>query len=136
MLRARVARCVEVTSAAEVRFRRETARDTRSAALSLCTPICRASIVARGDASKAGPGAVVGVPVGTRKMTSGISRLKLHPVFARQLQHGVGNTIGTNTVSGTYAIGQPNLRVYGSIPSGQALPSGTYTDIITVAVTY
>ncbi len=47
-----------------------------------------------------------------------------------------GNTVGTNTVSGTYAIAQLPLTVYGSIPAGQSIPAGNYTDTVTVTITY
>jgi len=47
-----------------------------------------------------------------------------------------GQTIGTNTVTGT-GTGLPVTQtVYGQIPAQQAMPVGAYTDTITVTVTY
>lgn len=46
-----------------------------------------------------------------------------------------GNTIGTNTVTGTgNGLIQP-LTVYGRVPSASA-PAGPYLDVITATITY
>ena len=47
-----------------------------------------------------------------------------------------GNTIGTNTVTGTGSGALQNLTVYGKIPSGQYSGPGAYADTVTVTVTY
>ena len=47
-----------------------------------------------------------------------------------------GNTVGTNTVTGTGNGGTQNLTVYGNVPV-QATPSpGSYSDTVTVYVYY
>jgi spore coat protein U-like protein len=51
-----------------------------------------------------------------------------------------GNTVGTNTLHGTGTGSEQDLPVYGAIPSGQTLVSGTgslaYSDTVNVTVTY
>jgi len=81
-------------------------------------------------------GTGTGATVAVRKMTSGINRMNYSLYQDTNYTVLWGNTIGTNTYSGTYAAGQPDLRVYGRVPSGQTLPAGTYTDTITVTLTY
>jgi len=81
-------------------------------------------------------GTGTGATVTTRKMTSGINRLNYSLYQDSGYTVVWGNTVGSNTVSGTFVFGQPPLQVYGRIPIGQALPGGTYTDTITVTITY
>lgn len=63
----------------------------------------------------------------------------LYTTVARTIIWGNG-TAGTGTVSDSYtAIGLSETRnytVFGLLPALQALPAGTYTDTITVTVTY
>jgi spore coat protein U-like protein len=83
----------------------------------------------------AGTGA--GATTTTRDMTGpGGNELK-YQIFSNS-GHSVnwGNTVGTNTVSGTGANGIQNLTVYGQIPAGQSGLSGIYTDTITATLTY
>ena len=47
-----------------------------------------------------------------------------------------GNTIGTDTVSGTGSGILQVFTVYGKIPAGATAPAGAYTDTVTVTVTY
>ncbi len=48
-----------------------------------------------------------------------------------------GNTVGTDTVAGTGNGTAQTLTVYGRVPSGQQTATvGSYTDTITVTVTY
>ncbi len=48
-----------------------------------------------------------------------------------------GDTVGTDTVSGSGDGTAQTLTVYGRIPSGQqTAPTGSYSDTITVTVTY
>lgn len=47
-----------------------------------------------------------------------------------------GSTIGTNTLSGTGAGTAANIDVFARIPMNQAVPSGSYTDTITVTVSW
>jgi spore coat protein U-like protein len=47
-----------------------------------------------------------------------------------------GQTIGTDTVTGSGTGLVQNLTVYGQIPAGQSVTQGTYTDTITATITY
>jgi spore coat protein U domain-containing protein, fimbrial subunit CupE1/2/3/6 len=48
-----------------------------------------------------------------------------------------GNTVGTDTVSGTGTGGPEIITVYGRIPAGQTTaPAGGYTDTITAEITF
>jgi len=47
-----------------------------------------------------------------------------------------GNTIGTNTVASTGTGAAQSFTVYGRIPSQTTPAPATYTDTITVTVTY
>lgn len=47
-----------------------------------------------------------------------------------------GNTVGTDTVGGTGTGLIVNSTVYGRVPVQTAQAPGTYTDTITVTVTY
>lgn len=48
-----------------------------------------------------------------------------------------GNTVGTNTVSGTATATPATLTVYGRVPSNAPLvPAGGYSDVVTVTVTF
>lgn len=51
---------------------------------------------------------------------------------------GVGGTATVTLTGGTVQAGQRtfNRAIYGRIPAGQAVPAGTYTDIIMVTVTF
>jgi spore coat protein U-like protein len=47
-----------------------------------------------------------------------------------------GNTVGTDTVSGTGTGANQSLTVYGRVPAQTTPVAGTYTDTIVVTVTY
>jgi spore coat protein U-like protein len=47
-----------------------------------------------------------------------------------------GNTIGTDTVPGTGTGAAQTLTVHGRLPAAQNAPAGSYSDTITVTVTY
>lgn len=47
-----------------------------------------------------------------------------------------GDTIGTDTVTGTGTGITQSLTVHGRIPAPQSLPAGSYSDTITVTITY
>jgi spore coat protein U-like protein len=47
-----------------------------------------------------------------------------------------GNTIGTDTETGTGNGALQPLTVYGQLPAGQIVALGNYTDTITATVTY
>ena len=47
-----------------------------------------------------------------------------------------GNTVGTNTVSATGNGAAQSYTVYGRVPSQSTPAAATYTDTVTVTVTY
>ncbi|MBB72431.1 MAG: spore coat protein [Legionellales bacterium] len=78
-----------------------------------------------------------GATVTTRKMTSG-SDLLNYSLYSNVTHTTVwGDTVGVNTMPGVGTGSAQNLTVYGRIPSGQSsVPAGSYSDTITVTVTY
>ncbi len=75
-------------------------------------------------------GGGTGASVATRKLTSGANTLD-YTLYTDSGRTTVwGNTVGTNTVSGTYALAQAPLTVYGRITASQSVPAGTYNDTI------
>jgi spore coat protein U-like protein len=77
-----------------------------------------------------------GATVTTRKMTSGSNTVN-YSLYS-DTNHTVvwGNTVGTNTVSATGNGAAQNYTVYGQVPAQTTPAPGTYTDTITVTVTY
>ncbi len=74
--------------------------------------------------------------LGLRRMKSGSNYIQydLYRDSSRLLRWG--NTLGLNTQTGTGSGSQQNLTVYGRVPL-QTLPSpGTYSDTITVTITF
>jgi len=47
-----------------------------------------------------------------------------------------GNTVGTDTVTGSGTGLALDHTVYGSIPAAQVVPAGSYQDTITVTISY
>lgn len=85
-----------------------------------------------------GAGGGSGATTGARKMTrSGNSETLSYSLFRNVLMtQNWGNVVGTDTVSGIgTGLGVPTL-VYGSAAAGQNVPAGSYTDTVTVTVTY
>jgi spore coat protein U-like protein len=82
-------------------------------------------------------GLATGATVTNRSMTSPGSAL-LHYGLYSNSGHTInwGNTSGTNWVSGTGNGAAQPLTVYGQIPAGEYVTPGSYTDTITVSVTY
>lgn len=82
-------------------------------------------------------GTASGATVTTRQMSGGGNTINysLYRNSGRTLNWG--NTVGTDTVSGT-GTGLPQVvTVYGRIPGSQpSVPPGAYSDTITVTVTY
>lgn len=81
-----------------------------------------------------------GATVSSRIMTSGTHTLKYS--LYQDSGHSIvwGNTVGTNTVTGTGGgLGGGSAitkTVYGQIPDQPGTPPGNYADTITVTVTY
>ena len=81
-------------------------------------------------------GTGTGATVATRKMTSGPSTVS-YTLYSDTGRTTVwGNTVGTDTVAGTGNGSAQTLTVYGRVPPQTTPAPGTYTDTITVTVTY
>lgn len=79
-----------------------------------------------------GPGATVAA----RRMTSGGDTLT-YSLYSNAGRTSVwGETIGNNTVAGSGNGATQTLNVYGRVPVNQTAPAGSYSDTITVTVTY
>ena len=80
-------------------------------------------------------GTATGATVTTRKMTNGGATVGYALYSNAGMTTNWGNTVGTDTVSGTGNGAQP-YTVYGQVPAQSTPAAGTYTDTITVTVTY
>jgi spore coat protein U domain-containing protein, fimbrial subunit CupE1/2/3/6 len=77
-----------------------------------------------------------GATVATRKMTSGGATVD-YTLYSDSGRATVwGNTVGTDTLAGTGNGTGQNFTVYGRVPSQTTPAPGTYTDTVTVTVTY
>jgi spore coat protein U-like protein len=81
-------------------------------------------------------GTGTGATVTTRKLTSGAATVN-YTLYSDSGRTTIwGTTIGTNTVAGTGNGTGQNYTVYGRVPSQTTPAPGTYSDTITVTVTY
>jgi spore coat protein U-like protein len=73
----------------------------------------------------------------SRRMTNGASNLQynLYTDSARTSVWGNGSA-GSSTVSVPVFFGSGSRTIYGRMPIGQQVPSGTYSDTIVVTVEY
>src|SRR5262249_49171464 len=77
-----------------------------------------------------------GATVATRKMTSGGATVS-YTIYSDSGRTTVwGNTIGTDTVSATGSGAAQSYTAYGRVPAQTTPAPGTYTDTVTVTVTY
>lgn len=77
-----------------------------------------------------------GATIATRKMTSSGNTLN-YSLYRNAARTQVwGQTSGTDTVAGTGTGTAQSLTVYGRAPAAQAAPPGSYSDTVTVTVTY
>jgi spore coat protein U-like protein len=71
--------------------------------------------------------------------TTNILTYNMYTDTGRTIIWGDGST-GTSTVSDSYLLSlgstTRNYTVYGRVPGGQIKPAGTYTDIVTMTVTF
>lgn len=83
------------------------------------------------------PGLATGATVTTRKMTGPASAVLSYAMY-QDSGHSVnwGQTIGTDTVTGTGNGSAQAITVYGETSAGQYVAPGAYTDAITATVTY
>src|SRR5262249_38540514 len=77
-----------------------------------------------------------GATIAARKMTSGSSPIN-YSLYRNNARTNVwGSTIGTNTVAATGNGAAQSYTVYGRVPPQTTPAPATYTDTITVTVTY
>ena len=81
-------------------------------------------------------GTAAGATVTTRKMTSGGATVNYSLYSNSGRTTNWGNTVGTDTVSATGNGAAQSYTVYGRVPAQTTPAPGTYTDTITVTVTY
>ncbi|MDE1916583.1 MAG: spore coat U domain-containing protein [Sphingomonadales bacterium] len=82
-------------------------------------------------------GTASGATVTARKMTNGSNLLGYTLYSDSSRSTNWGNTVGTDTPAQITAGSSPSLlTVYGRIAPQQNVPSGTYSDVVTVTVTY
>jgi spore coat protein U-like protein len=89
------------------------------------------------------PGATGGATVTTRRMVNGANQLAYQLFSDTTRTTNWGQTIGTDTKTGTgagFAVANAvALNVYGRVPdtvANQSVPAGNYTDTVTVTVTW
>ena len=81
-------------------------------------------------------GTSTGATVTTRKMVNGSNTLG-YSLFRDAAQTlNWGNTVGTDTLTGTGNGSSQSLTVYGQIPAAQFVTPGAYSDTITATLTY
>lgn len=83
-----------------------------------------------------GTGLASGATVTTRQMQNGVALLNYGLFSDAAWGTNWGNTLATNWVAGTGNGAGQSLNVYGQIPAGQYVTPGSYTDTISVTVTY
>ncbi len=81
-------------------------------------------------------GLATGATVTTRKMQNGSALLNYGLFSNSGHTTNWGDTSATNWVSGTGTGSAKGITVYGQIPAAQYVKPGSYTDTITVSVTY
>ena len=82
-------------------------------------------------------GKATGATVGNRSMT-GPGSVLLNYVLTQDSAHTInwGDTVGTDTVTGTGNGSAQSITVYGQVAANQYVTANAYTDTITATVTY
>jgi spore coat protein U-like protein len=82
-------------------------------------------------------GTFAGATVTTRKMTGPGSSSMSYSLFRNSARsQNWGNTVGTDTVSGTGSGSSQSVTVFGRVPGAQNLPAGSYQDTIIATITF
>ena len=82
-------------------------------------------------------GSGTGATITNRIMTSGSNTLTYQIFSNAGRTTNWGNTVGTDTVAGTGNGSAQTITAYGRIPAGQTSAQvGSYTDTVTVTITY
>jgi spore coat protein U-like protein len=108
-----------------------TATNAQSTITINCTPLTAYNVGLDGGTGAGGsannPRVMTGLPSGTLN----------YSLFSNSTYTTVwGNTIGVNTVSESSTLISVTLTVYGQIAAAQASRAGTYSDTVTITVTY
>lgn len=74
--------------------------------------------------------------VTTRQMVNGANTLNYTLYSDSGRTKNWGNTIGTDTVTGTGSGAAQTLTVYGTVPAAQFATPGSYADTVTATITY
>jgi len=110
-------------------------KDAQGTVQIVCTKSAVA-VVSMDQGINPGTGSTCSAP--SRQMNSGTSKLA-YGIY-QDLAHGTpwGCTSGTNTLqfTATGAATPNNFTTFGSVPGGQDLPAGSYSDTVTVSVTF
>ena len=82
-------------------------------------------------------GTSAGATVNQRKMVATGAQVLNYQLYKDSSRSAIwGNTVGTDTVTGTGTGLALDHTVYGSIPAAQVVPAGDYADTITVTIAY
>lgn len=81
-------------------------------------------------------GTTAGGTTTTRLMTSGSATVSYRMYSDAGRGTNWGNTVGTDTVSGTGNGTTQNFTIYGRVPTQTTPAPATYTDTVTITVTY
>jgi spore coat protein U-like protein len=81
-------------------------------------------------------GTTTGGTTTTRLLTNGTTTVSYKLYSNAGFSTNWGNTVGTDTVSSTGTGSAQTFTVYGQVPAQTSVAPGTYTDTITVTVTY
>lgn len=81
-------------------------------------------------------GTTTGGSIATRKMDSGSATVDYEMYSDSGRTTNWGETVGTDTVAGTGNGAVQTLTVYGRVPAQTTPAAGTYTDLVTITVTY
>ena len=77
-----------------------------------------------------------GATITTRRMTNGASTLQYRLFSDAARSVNIGQTIGTDTISGTGNGLTQTLTIYGQILPNQLVTPGIYSDTVTATITY
>jgi spore coat protein U-like protein len=81
-------------------------------------------------------GTATGATVTSRKMTSGSNTISYSLFSNPGMTTNWGETVGTDTVASTGTGATQSFTVYGQVPAQSTPAPGSYSDTVTVTVTY
>ena len=81
-------------------------------------------------------GTTVGGTTTTRLMVNGVTTVSYQMYSNAGRTTNWGNAVGTDTVAGTGNGSTQTLTIYGRVPPQTSVAPATYTDLVTVTITY